>query len=349
MRIRWKSRSIIGRARSAYPITKGAGGWLRLLVVLMAGFGCGVFGPSTWGQAPGDVPSVFIVVGAAGEADYQTNFVQQATAWTSACDRASARRTLFDGQRGTQTNQLDMLRAAMEAEPKLGDAALWLVLIGHGTFDGKEARVNLVGPDLSATQLGEWLKPFRRPLVVINTASASAPFLKAVSRTNRVVITSTRSGFEQNYARFGGHFAQAIGDPAADLDHDGQTSVLEAFLSATHQVTEFYKTGGRLLTEHALIDDNGDGMGTPAEWFRGTRATRKAKDGQSLDGARAHQLHLVRSAEDLSLSTEQRVRRDALELSIARLREDKAKLPEDEYYRQLEQLLVELAGLYGTK
>jgi len=297
-------------------------------------------------ETPGDAPSVIIVVGAAGEADYQTNFLQQATSWSSACEKASARQTLLDGQNGAQTNQFELLKAALASEPKAGDAALWLVLIGHGTFDGKEARLNLVGPDVSATQLSEWLKDFQRPLVVVNSASASAPFLKTLSRTNRVVITSTRSGFEFNFARFGDRFAKAITDSAADLDNDGQTSVLEAFLSASQQVTEFYKTEGRLMTEHALIDDNGDGLGTPAEWFRGTRATKKAKEGLSLDGARAHQIHLVRSAADLSLTAGQRTQRDDLELAISRLRESKSQLPEDEYYDRLEKYLLKLAEVY---
>lgn len=311
-------------------------GWLAWCLVV----------PTLWSQAPGDAPSVLIVVGATGESDYQTNFVKQAVAWTAASERASARYTLLDGLNGAQTNQLELLHAALVAEPKTGAAPLWLVLIGHGTFNGQVARVNLVGPDLTSTQLSEWLKPFQRPLVLINTASASAPFLKALSQTNRVVITSTRSGFEQNFSRFGARFAEAIADPAADLDHDGQTSVLEAFLRAAAQVAEFYKTEGRLLTEHALIDDNGDGMGTPADWFRGTRATKKSKDGVSLDGARAQQLSLIRSPGDLSLSAGQRARRDELELEIAGLRERKGELVVDEYYRTLERLLLELARLY---
>ena len=316
------------------------GGWLGLLGGL-------ILLPVVRSETAGDAPSVLIVVGAVGESDYQTNFVKQAVAWTAACERASARHTLLDGTDGTLTNQLERLRSALIAEPKTGTAPFWLVLIGHGTFNGQVARLNLVGPDLSETDLAAALASFERPLVVINAASASAPFLKALSRTNRVIITSTRSGFEQNFSRFGARFAQAIADPAADLDHDGQTSVLEAFLSASAQVAEFYKTEGRLLTEHALIDDNGDGMGTPADWFRGTRATKKSKDGTSVDGVRAQQLHLVRSAEDLGLSAAQREQRDRLELEIAALRERKGEFVEDKYYAQLERLLLELAQVYA--
>ena len=137
------------------------------------------------------------------------------------------------------------------------------MVIGHGTFDGKEAKFNLRGPDLSAADLAEWLKPFRRPVAVINCASASSPFINKLSATNRVIIAATRSGYEQNYARFGEYISSAVADPQADLDKDGQTSLLEAFLMASRRVAEFYNTEGRLATEHALLDDNGDGLGTP--------------------------------------------------------------------------------------
>jgi hypothetical protein len=40
-----------------------------------------------------------------------------------------------------------------------------------------------------------------------------------------------------------------------------------------------------------------------------------------------------------------RAKRDALELSVARLREAKSQMSEADYYRQLESLLLELARL----
>ena len=64
-----------------------------------------------------------------------------------------------------------LLRRALASEPTNAPAPLWLVLIGHGTFDGKEARFNLRGPDLTATELALWLQPIRRPMAVIDTSS----------------------------------------------------------------------------------------------------------------------------------------------------------------------------------
>jgi hypothetical protein len=226
---------------------------------------------------------------------------------------------------------------------------LWLVFIGHGTFDGRSAKFNLRGPDLSAAALATALKPCQRALVVIQCASASGPFLNALSAPGRVIITATRSGYEVNATRFGGYLAQAIADPAADLDKDGQTSLLEAYLSASRLVEQFYKEQGRLMTEHALLDDNGDGLGTPAEWFRGVRAVKSAADAKAVDGVRTHQMFLVRGDAERQLSPEVRARRDELERELGALRSRKTKINEDEYYRQLEGILLETARLYERK
>jgi hypothetical protein len=290
-------------------------------------------------------PTVILVVGATGEPEFGSNFVQQVQLWDKICNRAEAKVVRIGLDTNNPPEDRELLKQALAGEQTNLADPLWLVFIGHGTFDGKEARFNLRGPDISDTELAEWLKEFQRPLIVINCASASAPFLKTLSGTNRVIITATRSGNELNFTRFGQSFAKALEDPETDLDKDGQVSLLEAFLMASRHVSEFYRTEGRLITEHALIDDNGDGQGTPADWFRGVRATKKAKEGASLDGARANQVHLVLSKEELALPTEVRARRDALELSVAKLRESKTQMPEADYYRQLESLLLELAKL----
>jgi hypothetical protein len=221
-------------------------------------------------------------------------------------------------------------------------------LIGHGTYDGREGRFNLRGPDVTDQELSDWLATVKRPLVVVNCSSASAPFLNRLSAENRVVVTATRSGNEINYARFGQFLAEAISDDRADLDKDGQVSLLEAYLTASHRVEEYYRARSQLATEHALLDDNGDRLGTPADWFRGVRAIRRARDGAQLDGIRAHQLHLILSDRERSIPPEVRRRRDHLELSVAALREQKGKLAEGDYYQRLETLMVELGRLYRS-
>ena len=292
--------------------------------------------------------SVILAVGAAGEAEFGKEFSGWAETWTKANHKANANQIVIGLAPTNTTPDLALLKQAFADEPTNSPAELWLVLIGHGTFDGKEAKFNLRGPDLSATELAAWLQPFRRPLVIINCASASSPFLNKLSAPNRVIVTATRSGSEENFARFGKYLAESIADPAADLDKDDQTSLLEAFIMASRRVGEFYEAEGRLTTEHALLDDNGDGLGTPADFFRGVRAVKKPAAGGTVDGLRAHQFHLVLSASEQKLSPETRTRRDELELTLARLRDTKGNLDSEEYYQRLEQLLLELAKLYST-
>ena len=293
-----------------------------------------------------DRQTVVVVVGAAGEEQYGQQFQEWAVRWRQAAEKAEAHYVEIGGKPESTESDKNRLRAALEASAKESLEPLWLVLIGHGTFDGRSAKFNLQGSDLSATDLAEWLKPFRRPLAVVNCASASGPFVNQLSGAGRVIVTATKSGQEQNFAQFGEHVSRTIADASADLDKDGQTSLLEAFVAASSRVDEYYDQQGRLASEHALIDDNGDALGTPANWFRGVRATRTSKSGTLPDGLLAHQFCLVRSALERNIPPELRVQRDALELEMARLREKKSELPEDEYYALLEPLLLKLAELY---
>ena len=112
---------------------------------------------------------------------------------------------------------------------------------------------------------------------------------------------------------------------------------------------EFYEGEGRLMTEHALLDDNGDRLGTPADWFQEVRAVKTAKSGVSVDGQRAGQWHLVRSPSEEKLPAEIRACRDKLEQELAALREQKSQVTEAEYLKQIEPVLLELARLYGAE
>jgi hypothetical protein len=291
-------------------------------------------------------PTLLLVVGAPGEAVYGIDFDKSAALWQEASQQSEITLHLIGQDEPGDLPDLELFKERLASLPRQGHAPLWIVLIGHGTFDGRDARFNLRGPDFTAAELATWLEPFQRPIAIINGASASGPFLQHLSGPDRVIVTATRSGYEQNYARFGLHFAKAIADPAADLDKDGQVSILEAFLVAARRVAEFYETEGRLATEHALIDDNGDGRGTPADWFEGLRVTRQAADGALPDGFRARQWHLVPNEEELRIPPELRQRRDQIELEIAQLRELKSSMDDSIYYRQLESFLLELAHLY---
>jgi hypothetical protein len=296
--------------------------------------------------ASGDRPCVLIVVGAAGAPEYKTQFDRWADLWQAAAAKASAETIRIGQAAETGVSDRERLHTILVEKPAASREPLWIVFIGHGTYDGREAKFNLRGPDVTDVELSDWLAGLKRQVVVLDCTSASGPFLNRLSGENRVVITATKSGYEINFARFGQYLALAITDAGADLDKDGQVSLLEAFLTASSRVEEYYRTHSQLATEHALLDDNGDHLGTPASWFRGVRATQRAKDGAALDGIRAHQIHLIPSDRERAMPVDARERRNQLELSIAALRDQKDKLKENEYYQRLEKLMVELAKLY---
>ncbi len=280
---------------------------------------------------------VVIVLGAPGTEEYGKKFKTQRDAWTNACTKAGITPAVVSGEKTTE----DLEKRITASDPA---HSLWLVLIGHGTFDGREAKFSAEGPDFDAKQLAGWIKPLKQEVAVIHTASASGGFLKSLSGPDRVIITSTKSPDEVFYARFGEYFAEAIGGlPAADLDQDKQVSLLEAFRYSSKATAIFYENDGRLATEHALLDDNGDGVGTRSEVLE---ADAVAAPGTVLDGARAAQMVLVLSAEEQQLTDAQRSTRDALERELNKLKAERSKLREDEYYMKLESLMRKLGGVY---
>ncbi|HEV8543867.1 MAG TPA: hypothetical protein VGR78_15855 [Verrucomicrobiae bacterium] len=287
---------------------------------------------------------ILLVVGASGEKEYSQVFSEEVEDWVKACRAANKSFRVIDPNTAG-TNQFREIKAALGAQSQ-GEQELWIALIGHGTFDGKEAKFNLSGPDLSAKQMAELLAPIQRPIILIDTSSSSAPFINELSHQNRIIVTATKSGWEQNYTRFGKYFAKSVTDPSADLDKDGQVSVLEAFLSASRQVEDFYKSERRLATEHALLDDNGDGKGTPASFFHGVRPAKKNDESVTADGFRAHQIQFIPNEAEAKLSPELRKRRNELEVSLEELRALKSQMTEDDYIKQIEPILLDLSKLY---
>jgi hypothetical protein len=298
-------------------------------------------------EAVGVETAVVVVVGAPGEEAYGEMFEEAEATIAARCEEAGVVYHVIgrgEGE-GADRERLASLLKELASNEEEG-SELWVILLGHGTFDGRAAKFNTRGADFSATELKEWLKAKKEGVVLVNTSSSSAPFLSRLSGPGRVIITATKSGDEVFLTRFGGQFAEALANPEADLDADGQVSLLETFLTASRGVADYYAERGLLATEHSLLDDNGDGKGTPPDWFTGVRVAKKAKDEASPDGLRAHQVHLKPSEDELALPADLRARRNELELQVLQLRYAKDEMEEDVYYRSLERIFVEMAGIY---
>lgn len=289
---------------------------------------------------------LIVVVGAPGTDEYRVTFESWAARWKIAAERAAVGCTLI-GAGDHSTSDQEALTAALAASIGVETTEpLWIVFIGHGTFDGRTASLNLNGPDVSAQQLSEMLRPAKRPIAFIACASCSSPFINALSAPDRVVISATKDGNQIQYSRFGDAMSQAIGGLDADINRDGQTSLLEAWLFASRRTAEFYATEGRLATEHALLDDNGDSKGTRAEVYEADRLKTNVENADHLDGAQAARWNFIQSDEERRLTAEQRRTRGDLEQKLEDLRHRRAHFDEAEYLHQLEAVLVPLARLY---
>jgi hypothetical protein len=235
------------------------------------------------------------------------------------------------------------LRSAVKA-----DSRVFIFFIGHGTFADKVSKFNLPGPDLSAEDYAALLKNFpTRNLVIINTTSASGDFIKPLSAQGRVIVTATRSGMEQNATRFAEYFIAALSgrkgeevkadaeasSVEADADKNGRVSVLEAFDYSVRLVNDFFKQEGRLVTEHALLDDNGDGVGHEKP-EAGDGALAKTTYFDSLPA------QLAGGDEELKKLFADKAR---LESEVEQLKARKDQMKAEEYEAGLEKLLIELA------
>ena len=159
-----------------------------------------------------------------------------------------------------------------------------VLLIGHGSYNSGESRFNLPGRDLTAKDYALLLDLLSAQQVTfVNTATSSGGFIEVLSGEGRTVVTATRSSWQWNETVFGGYFVAAFSDAEdeSDQNKDGRVSMLEAFEYATAQVARVYESDGRLQTEHALLDDNGDGEGA------------REPDPLTTDGAMARTLFIT--------------------------------------------------------
>lgn len=291
---------------------------------------------------------LILIIGASGTDEYKETFQTWATHWQDAAKRADADCT-YIGDTAPTANDLEKLTTSISEMISVETTEpLWIVFIGHGTFDGRTASLNLNGPDVSAEKLAELLETAKRPIAFIACASCTSPFINSLSAPNRIIISATKDGNQIQYSRFGDAMSQAIGGLDADINRDGQTSLLEAWLFASRRTAEFYATEGRLATEHALIDDNGDAKGTRAEVYDGERLKLGIENANQLDGAQAARWNFIRSEEERLLSPVQRQTRDDLERRLDDLRLRKASITEAEYLTELESIIVPIAELYES-
>jgi hypothetical protein len=247
---------------------------------------------------------------------------------------------LADTERGdaAKSTRENVERALADLRKRVArDDQLIILLIGHGTsMDGEEAKFNLVGPDLSATEWAALLRPIQGRVVFVNTSSASFPFLRKLAGKGRIVLTATDSSAQQFETVFPEFFIKGLTDPAADLDKNGRVSIWEAFSYASAAVQRTFQDKGQLPTERPLLDDTGAGVGREAQT-------------PGPDGAIAKITYLQPDA-PVALPSDSALadlfkRRAELESQVEALKARKDTMPAEQYDAELERLLVEIARI----
>src|SRR5262245_58626098 len=217
--------------------------------------------------AAGQQSHMLVLTGSSGSAEHSQQCHNWAnkhvTAATSKYSLAPANVVyLSERNNGSTKAAVEKAFADLVTRSTPGDAVL-IVLIGHGSSVSGQSRFNLPGPDLTAVDYKRLLEPLaNRKVGFVNAASASGAFTAALSASGRVVVTSTRSGMEGNETVFARFFSDAYATDGADTDKDNKVSLLEAYTYAAREVERWYGEQNRMMTEHAMLDDNGDGKGT---------------------------------------------------------------------------------------
>ena len=309
---------------------------------------------STQSHANSNQDRLLLVVGVPGEERYRESFAKIAQQWNSICQQANLELTTIglprDSSETNKTNLTDRERLLNFLTQQIQQPqTLWIVFVGHGTFDGKKARFNLRGKDITARELRQTLKARTHPTLIINCASSSAPFLTALSAPNRAIVTATKSGSQYNATVFGESFVAAAANVKNDLDKDGNVSLLEVYLAASNATDEFYRSQQRIATEKSLLDDNGDQKGTPANWFSGVRCVKrpksKATTAYQVDGTFANQFFLIKNTSQSTLSREQVQQRAQLESELERHVARRNQMTEEDFLNAVEPILLDLAKL----
>ncbi len=275
------------------------------------------------------------VAGIGGEAEYEQRF----SGWAKDVDKivrsepGAKVETLMDKD-ATKANLEAKLRSiAQQAKP---DDSVVVMLIGHGTFDDREYKLALPGPDITATELAQLLDRIQAKVLVVNTTSSSGGSIPILQKPKRVVITSTKTGTEKNVTVFARYWIEALRDPAADADKNGIVTALEAFKYAEAKTAKYFETQNWLATEHCLLEDAGKGEGVKDP---------SPENGEGAVAGRFALLHLGATAAAVKdpAKLELLKKKEELETQIDDLKYHKAAMDTGQYRQQLQRLLIELA------
>jgi hypothetical protein len=238
----------------------------------------------------------------------------------------------------------DTISAAMDGLQKKvqpGDQVAFF-FIGHGTSDDENARFVVAGPDTTGADFAARLQAFSdQDVIVVNTTGSGYPFCRSLSAAGRVIVCATRAAAERYDTIFPQFFLEGLENHAADRDKNHRVSMLEAFGYAREKVKTWYTEQGRLPSEHPTIDDNGDGRFL-------TDPDPAGEEGRLAEIAYLDTIQASLTKVTGGGPAPEKLRRlvaeaQELERSVVLLRNRKSELADQDYWQQMERLLIELA------
>ncbi len=150
------------------------------------------------------------------------------------------------------------------------DDSLWVIVMGHAYYDGRNAAMNLPGPDLRTDEFAKLFAGVScREQVFFITCPVSGYFIKPLAAPFRVVLTATEADLEINETDCAAAVADVFSNPphraAFDVDGDGELTLFDLYVVLVQRVTERYAAATAVVTEHSLLEDNGDGKGSEVQ------------------------------------------------------------------------------------
>jgi len=280
------------------------------------------------------------VAGLGGEPDYDQRFTANAMELDKIFKSLSdAHVYTLTGAEATKARFSEVLATiARQAKP---EDEFIVTLIGHGSYDGSEYKFNLLGPDISASELAAICdRVHANRQLIVNTTSASGGAVVALQHPGRGVIAATKNGTEKNATVFARYWVEALQDPASDIDKSDSISALEALRYADRKTAAFYDSQKRLATEHAVFEDTGHGDPVKVSAAEG-------REGSLLASLTIVRIGSAQAAMNDPTKRDLMLKKEELEQKIDALKYQKAAMEPGEYKKQLTDALLQLAKVQG--
>lgn len=275
-------------------------------------------------DGPGTSRTHFVILsGLGGEPLYEKRFSEQVASLEKTLRITAGDASLVHvlSAEAATRQAIEQLFARLQKDVAPQDS-LGLILIGHGSYDGYQYKLNIPGPDITGERLKVLLDgvPAGRQLIV-NTTSASGATLDLWKSDKRIVVAATKTGRERTATVFAQHWVEALSNAEADTDKSDSITAQEAYDYAERKVKDFYESSMRLATEHSR-----------------------------LEGALAGSFTLARLGKALEAAADPETRaligrRESLEQEIGALKLRKESMVEERYFEELQKLLIDLAQL----